>query len=345
LACNNIESFDTTHGNIYRYSGSPEILADLALLNVGSQFIVDFRDIIVVDPTITSIKSIDKESPLSPLPSNTFHLSRYTDEYVLVSSSYVDENAADYNDIINSNSVSLLHRLSSTESEAQNVLNDNLVTDNVYSINNISSVVFGTRSGQAFRYFRSFDTVESDIVSRYGREWHSNYKPQTEYDVEISFNNKVVVDNTYVRLNTGDVMNKAIGTNLGATWLVDIQKQNRSYSPHMQFQLEYGGQVTRCMSVEAPVYGSISSVFVHLDELPLVHKIGVYIELLVSDEVHTTYSVKFLHPAEHPLRLFYEEGVCDRAADSTIVRVMKSATSSYRYRVQEKSLILLTNLY
>ena len=31
LACNSIESFDTTHGNIYRFSGNPEISANITI--------------------------------------------------------------------------------------------------------------------------------------------------------------------------------------------------------------------------------------------------------------------------------------------------------------------------
>ena len=62
----------------------------------------------------------------------------------------------------------------------------------------------------------------------------------------------------------------------------------------------------------------------------------------MSDAVRALYSIKFLYPAEYPLKVFYEDGVCDRAADSSIVKLMKSTTSSYRYRIQDKSSILLT---
>jgi hypothetical protein len=137
-------------------------------------------------------------------------------------------------------------------------------------------------------------------------------------------------------------MNKAAAISSSNVWYVNIRKGFGYYSG-LQYQLEYGGQITRCIGVEAATYGAISSLQSLLFELPFIKQIGVLVDLVEESNESRIYKISFLYPGKFPLNLYFEDanGLCPTPAGPAFVSIHTSVTSTYRYVIKSEASLVL----
>lgn len=331
MACDSIDSFDLSNGLVRRFSGDPVIDADLRILDSASNTVNQIVSTISVNPLVTVPVLAYRTTPKPATSSNNFYLTRTMDESVFVYSSYENEFEAT-NVLLNNSTLQSLIPLIGDSSDQVELYNDG----------NITTYLYATSSNIPYSFVRPWlNDVSSSIIKSY-REWWTAYSIGTIFDINVNFSNPVNAIGSFLQLNTGSYMNKAFAVSSGNIWYISISK-SVSYSFGLQYQLEYGGQITRCIGVEAATYGAISSLQALLFELPLLKKIGVTVNLVEDTSSVRIYKINFLYPGEFPLNLYFEDpsGLCPTPAGPSIVSISTGVTDTYRYYVKSHASIVL----
>jgi hypothetical protein len=181
----------------------------------------------------------------------------------------------------------------------------------------------------------------SNSLDKFYREWWSNFNFGAFFDINVDFTNQINSPGSFLPLNTGALFNKAVATSSSNVWYIRVRKRN-NYSTGMQFQLEYGGQITRCIGVDAAAYGALTSLQALLFELPLLKELGTLVSIVSDSPEIRVYRIRIIYPGNYPLNLYFEtDGLCNVQAGPSIVSISTGDTATYRYRVQSGASIIL----
>lgn len=323
-------ALDVSKGKLLRLSRAPSIPVDVELAYPGTKFSLGMTTDIIVDSAPTLVSGLRVAESMYMLAQSSFAIRTSSLYDTLAAYRYAQESpAASFNSSLHSSEIAALVQDSFDE--------DVLVATDGFS----SSIIF-TASGAPFAFSPLW--VESEYDSRaasFQSYWWSRYSVQSSIDIVLRFDRKVAVSATALSLAHATTLNSAFSVASVKSYSLTIEK--RQGFDLSQFQLEYGGLLSRCISTHVGPKGTLSLESA-MNELAPLRRLGVVATLLADSALVREYQISLLRSPGDALTVATDTGACTYLMDSARrVRLDSGSDVTYRYSIRESpSLVLST---
>lgn len=333
LDCGSVEAIDASAGKLLRLSDNPLIHANLTVPipgSVNSLGLTSNDTIDVSSPKIISIRYSGSSKPLLPLRSLDFSLRDMEQDKIVMR--YAQE--------LNGLNISSSNSLAQIQSALEQAVDNSINVFSLASFANITSYLVEESNQIPLLY--GLDMMGSKLSSSYiDNEWWSNYQVQSTLDFMVEYNRLISSSGLYLDLATGSALNRAFAVN--ATSIINLivtWDSTSSFEFQQQYRFEYGGVVTRCISLSASAQGPWS-ILEALIEVPALHRLGPNVRLQSEQNDIWVFEINFLRPLSYPLVVKTSGTSCTHPATAQYVRIAPMPQIMFRYSIRDSSSILL----
>ena len=327
-------------GSILRFSEAPTLRANLQLELPGTRFSLGMTTSIIIDPSAARILQISVSSVA-------------TSRGILV----MDSLAISTNNV-DSTSIAfrMAQELFALPFNASSPLADieAIITPTLPSPLQIME--------DGFANIIIYNTVEHslmssplwvDIISNRGQGgleaqlqsyWWSSYTLSNVVDLILLTDREVLATDSYFTLMHSSNLNQARLTSAAQNYTLTVYKGSNDDLVD-QYQLEYGGYLTQCVSSNAGSSGFMS-LEAALEEIIPLRRLGITVHVILNSPMVLIYNIQLLRPASYPLRVILDNGMCPLAMPTSSVLMTSTVQLTYRYLIRDvTSLILAPNSF
>lgn len=352
-----INSLDMSHGRILKLSSKPQIEVDIHHFYRGSYGTLGITSNIAVDTTSSNIQRMSTVSN-----SNAILVTTAID--MVIHRGYLAIAIRELSDMFSKDI--LVNSLQRNTTLNNHILQDNfldpisVVWRNMNRINNINSTHVIIEDANMYPFVSIPTLYDSSIDNRIIHSsqsfWWSSYLIQNHLDFGFIFDRFVNLQNLYVNLSTGHILNQAFLTPnaLNEFYLIidripglniftsNITSDVLDITIVSNFQFKYGSLLSNCVTVNALSTG-VDSIFNALQSINTLLILSPWIDLVAVsfNGLRSEYKITFQRPLTDTFQIYDGQGYCVNPIKEDQVRMKASEVTRFRYPIRYTSSIVL----